>query len=334
VEAFKLLLLSLLILTLSYSLSLTELWRYNTPSAVNALAVDDNGNVGIASDCAYLLDQNGNLINKTCGGEVMSDVSFLNGLFAFACGDGSTYLFNGTIFWKKLNAGGWTLDLQPNGFLACSRLECAYLDFNGNYWWDRNLGWIAKGPSVHDGYVYVGDYDAGNLYILRLTDGYKTGQVSYGMSVWNSEVCGDYLAVGTEFRLYLYIISDPSEPREIWSVGGLRRVLSVAFSSDCKYVAALDTYNKRLKIYHVNGTLVLDVGSEAATLDWNGNRVAVGLYNGTVIVYGIGVVMPTTTTTTTSAVTHTSSNPTTTTTVPIPTALALLAFILLERLRR
>jgi len=75
----KSLTLLLLTLTLMKVLSLTQLWYYKAGGTIEGLAFSDNGNLGAASDCAYIFDPNGNLLNKVRGDLDMDDASYSNG---------------------------------------------------------------------------------------------------------------------------------------------------------------------------------------------------------------------------------------------------------------
>ncbi len=55
---------------------------------------------------------------------------------------------------------------------------------------------------------------------MIIKDGKIVKEISYGESAWDTTVCGKYLAVSTLKHLYLYDLSNPKNPREIWNRGG------------------------------------------------------------------------------------------------------------------
>ena len=274
--------------------ALREAWSYETGQMVSALAFSEDGLLGVASGrCAYILDQNGKLLNKVCGRYSMYDASYSNGIFGFVNADGNAYLFKGSRFWKKVYVGGYydlAITVLPDGFIACDK-RCAYFDFNGNKRWDVDVEWVDNGPAVHKGYVYVADHLGYKLLILSLEDGSRVNEIYYGEWEWASDtaVCGNYLAVGTETHLYLYDISDPANPRELWKVEGFDVARNVAFSPDCKYIAVSDTEHQKLKIFNLEGNLVFEkeYETEVREVAWWRDRIAVGLESGEVHVYAV-----------------------------------------------
>ena len=215
----KVVVVALMMLAAVHSLSLTELWRYEVGDGVEGLAFSDDGKLGIAShdNCAYILDQNGNLLNMICGNGDMSDASYSNGTFSFVNGDDYAYLFNGTTFWKKVYVGdGYdsAITVLPDGFIACAG-KCVYLDFNRSMGWDVYVGWVENGPAVYERYIYVADHYWNKLLILSLSNGSIVNEISYWEHAWDAAVCGNYLAVGTSSYLYLYDVSNPVNPREL-----------------------------------------------------------------------------------------------------------------------
>jgi len=293
-RALALLLLSLY---LAHALSLVQLWHYKAGSTIEGLAFSDNGNLGAASwgGCAYVFDQSGNLLNKVCGGDDMDDASYCCGRFGFVNWDKYAYITdqNGNLI-KKVHVGGdyvEAITMTEDGFVAC-RYSCALFDFNGNKKWDLEVGEVENGPSHYNGYWYVADIDWNKLLIVK--DGSVVKEISYGESAYDTAVCGKYLAVSTLHHLYLYDLSDPANPRELWNVGGLsgcggNGCLRVRFSPDCKYIAVADTNNHKLKIFDLKGNLVLekDFGSSVYSVAWWRDRIAVGLRSGDIYVYKV-----------------------------------------------
>ena len=287
----------LLTLTLLKALSLTQLWSYNAGGTIEGLAFSDNGNLGASSwdNCAYIFDPNGKLLNKVCGIGDMDDASYSNGRFGFINHDDYAYITDerGNLI-KKIHVGDAydsAITMTSNGFVACWS-RCALFDFNGNELWDVDVGRVENGPSYYKGYWYVADIDWKKLLIIK--DGSIVKEINYGENALDTAVCGKYLAVSTATHLYLYDLSDPTNPREIWKRGGLsgcggNGCLRVTFSPDCKYIAVADTNNYKLKIYDINGNLVLEkeYDNEVWSVAWWMDRIAVGLNDGGIYVYKV-----------------------------------------------
>jgi outer membrane protein assembly factor BamB len=274
-------------------LGLTELWNFKVGSEVTGLAFGEDGLLGVASRgwCAYILDQNGKLLSKACGDRWMTGASFSSGIFGFVGQDYHAYLFKGSTFWKKVYVGeehGIAITVLPDGFIACDE-KCAYFDFDGNKRWDVKVGRVDGNPAIHKGYVYVADLELYIGHIFRLSNGSKVGNIYCGDPAYGTAVCGNYLALSTYFDLYLYDISDPANPRELWNVGGFDWARSVAFSPDCKYIAVSDTEHQKLKIFNLEGNLVFEkeYETEVREVAWWRDRIAVGLESGEVHVYAV-----------------------------------------------
>ena len=279
--------------TVAYSFSLTELWSYETGDKVNALAFSDDGKLGVASQdgCAYLLSQDGGLLNKACGDSDMLDASYSNGVFGFVNYDGYAYLFRGLAYWRKVHVGddhNSAITVLPDGFIAC-KWGCAYFDFSGHKEWDVDVGYVVNGPAVRKGLIYIAD-SWGKLHIISKIDGSEANEISYGEPPYDIAVCGNYLAVGAGRHLYLYNVRDPVYPRELWRVRGFDYAWNVAFSPDCEYIAVSDAYHRKLKIVDLEGNLVLErkYGTQVWGVAWWGDRIAVGLMNGKVRIYEVG----------------------------------------------
>ncbi len=282
-------------------LNLTKLWKYHTDGSIVSLTFSDNGNLGVASwvGCYYVFDLEGKLLGKGCGSGSMDYVSFSNGLFGFVCGDDYAYIAyeNGTLL-KAIRLEPeyvYTLTMLPDGFIACG-FRCAYFDFDGNKVWDVDVSWVHNAPRVYANYVYVADHDQDALLLLSLENGTILKKWDFEESPYGVDICNNYLALATASHLYLYKIQSPTKLVELWSVGGLRQGWQVSFSPDCKYVAVtdkgevIDGSGGKLRIYSVSGTEVFEksYGTEVYSVAWFNDRIAVGLGNDTVIVYGTG----------------------------------------------
>jgi len=281
-------------------MKLVQLWHYKTGGPIEGLAFSDKGNLGVASwdGCAYVFDQNGNLLSKVCGKYSMHDASYCCGRFGFVGVDDYAYITdqNGDLV-KKIHVRDdydMAITMTKDGFVAC-KYRCALFDLNGNKFWDLEVGRVYNGPSRYQGYWYVADWVWGELLIVK--DGSVVKEMSYGESAWDTTVCDKLLAVSTDSHLYLYDLSNPENPREIWRIGGFEKAYQVAFGPDCKYVAVADTWNHKLKIFSIGGDLVLekeynqygDDNDDVVSVAWWRDRVAVGLYGGDVHVYKINI---------------------------------------------
>ena len=250
------------------------------------LAFSDNLNLGVVLEkCAYVFDRNGNLLNKICVGDYMRDVSYCCGKFGFVNDDGYVYITdeNGNLV-KKIHVGKdyvKAITMVKDGFVVCWK-RCAFFSFNGNKLWDLEIGDVSKRPSYYKGYWYVTSKwcdDNNNwqdkLFIVK--DGNVVNDISYYDWVYDTAVCEKYLAVTTNFYLYLYDLSDPANPRKLWRVEGFDGALQVVFSPDCGYIAVTDARNHKLKIYNVKGDLIFEKEyyDNVISVAWKNGRMAV-----------------------------------------------------------
>ncbi len=293
---------------------LKELWTFKTNGRIEALAFSDDGYLGVPSwdYCAYILDQNGNLVNKYCGNNWMYDVSHCCGKFGFINYEAYAYIYDlSTGIWKTVCVGYdyyRTITMLKDGFLA-GVIKLAYFDFNGYKRWNVIMHYIINGPAVYNGYIYVPRKDwpsccKGALTILRLSNGSEVRTIEFSENVWDTQVCGHYLALGTAHHVYLYDISDPTNPRELWnyngiatscSGGGCAGAWNVAFSPDCMYLVSADYNDKKIHIFDVQtGRQVLERKFESyvRSVAWWEDRIAVGLGNGKVYVLKVEGYVP------------------------------------------
>jgi len=274
-------------------MKLSKLWHAKTDDDVLDLAFSINGNLGVASGkCAYIFDPNGNLLNKVCSDNFMMSVSFCCERFGFIDNDSHVYITdqNGNLI-KKLYVGNdydSAITMVKSGFVACGA-KCAFFGFGGKKKWELNVGGVENGPSYHDDYWYIADWDYGKLFIAE--NGKMTHELYYGEPVWDTAVCGDYLAISTCTRLFLYNISNPARPKEIWRVRGIDWARQVTFSPSCKFVAFADTYHRKLKIYDLKRKLVFEkeFDDKVLSIAWKKDKIAVGLGNGHVHIYNVEV---------------------------------------------
>ncbi len=313
------LLLLLAIVSKVIAISLTQLWMFKTSDEIRALAFSNDGLLGVASwdSCAYILDVDGNLISKYCGGDSMDDVSYCCNRFGFVNWDGFAYFYDlSRGIWKKVRVGNSydaAITLFQNGFLG-GFSELAYFNSNGEKRWHINVEYTTNGPVIYNGFVYIPRYDIsgccsgiGALTILKLIDGSEVRTVKFNENVWDVQVCEHYLALGTAHHVYLYDISNPMSPKIIWhsrylastcSGGSCGGVYSVAFSPDCKYLVGADVNDLEIHVFEVvSGKEVLrkEVESGVRVVAWWKNRVAVGLNNGKVYVFKVKGYFPSST---------------------------------------
>lgn len=258
------------------------------------MAFSPNGLLGIASwdNCAYIVDQNGNLLNKKCGWDDMRDSDYLNGVFGFVNQDDYVYLFwEGKASWKVIDVGykhNRAIALYDYGFVACNNY-CAKYDFDGHLIWEVEVGGEVEEAVVHSGYVYLANKYGEKLQVLDLSLGQIVKEIEYDEAPSGVSVCGNYLAV-TAKELYLYDISDPADPKLLWKTKGLEidsYQHSPAFSPDCKYIAVANS-KKELRIYDVEGNWVYRRHLPGIwSVAWWRDRISIGYKDGKVETYQV-----------------------------------------------
>ncbi|UXD22047.1 hypothetical protein IPA_01165 [Ignicoccus pacificus DSM 13166] len=269
--------------------------------AFNNITFEPNNSI-LHNGHIYILDINGSLVEQYNVKGEMEDASYCCNKFGFVNLDDYAYIYDlSTGTWKKVYVGDdydRAITMLKNGFLAgCCNL--AYFDFQGHKRWDVSMNYIVNGPAVYKGYVYVPQY-AGTmnaLRILKLSDGGEVRTIEFNERVLDAQVCGNYLALGTAHHVYLYDISDPTNPRELWNYNGIARscnggycygAWNVAFSPDCKYLVSADYEDQKIHLFDVQtGKQVLERRFESSVgeVAWWRNRIAVGLENGKVYVF-------------------------------------------------
>ncbi|ALU11833.1 hypothetical protein EYM_05240 [Ignicoccus islandicus DSM 13165] len=303
-------------LVLLNAIELKVLWEFHgINGTIEDLKFSTNGVLGVASwdGCAYLISREGILLNKTCGSREVLGVDYLSGIFGFVNRSGEVYLIyeNGTLL-KSFESDfdrGQDIGLISNGFLIC-RGYCTLYDLNGRKKWDTFVGrqivlrgrlviggrCVLRG-GVEDlvigkGYAFAANTYSGRLQIIRMEDGEIVNTLYFPSWVQGVGICGSYLAVIVNTKLYLYDVSDPSNPKMVWNVTGVNvscNEHSPEFSMNCKYIAIPDEGNGQLKIYEVEtGRLVYFKNVPGIwSVAWWRDRIAVGLYNGTLIMYRV-----------------------------------------------
>jgi len=248
---------------------------------VRYLVFSDNLNLGVASGkCAYVFDRNGNLLNKVCGDKDMISVSYCCGKFGFINWDLYAYIINENGKLTEKIRVGYDYDdaitMIKDGFVACGT-SCAFFDFNGNMKWGVTTGVVSNNPSYYKDYWYVAVNNWHELLIVK--DGEKINVIKYDEIVFDTAVCGKYLAVSTDSYLYLYDLNDPVNPSQLWSVGGFNGARQVAFSPGCEYIVVIDGNNQKSKIFNIEGDLIFEkeYWDDVVSAAWKDDRIAVGV---------------------------------------------------------
>ena len=276
---------------------LKELFKLKpSDKEIRSLAFSDTGNIAVVpfERCAYVFNSNGNLLNKVCGSSWMYDASYCCGRFGFINNDEHAYITDerGNLI-KKIEVGDdyrTAITMTSKGLVACWK-RCALFNFNGIKKWDVNVGWVSNGPAYYKGYWYVADWRWDKLLIIK--DRKIINSISYREGAYDTAVCGKYLAVVTNTHLYLYNLNDLANPSEIWSIGGIDGGWQVASSPDCRYIAVAGSDEHKLKVYNINGNLVLEKyyrdqrEDKVTSVAWWKDRIAVGLRDGRVYVYSV-----------------------------------------------
>ena len=215
-------------------------------------------------------------------------VSYSDGKFGFINADGYVYITDdvGRPFKRVYVGDGYTkaLTMTPSGFVACDT-KCAFFDFEGNKLWDVDIGKAVNGPSYYKDYWYVADSEQNKLLIIK--DGKVVNEISYDEKVLDTAVCGNYLAVTTTSRLYLYDLSNSENPKEVWNVGKFGNAYQVDFGFNCEYIAVADTANKEFKVYNLKKELECERKFKAhiTSIDCWKNKLAVGTEKGEIYVF-------------------------------------------------
>ncbi len=280
-----------LAVSILWSSGLSELWSYNVVGPVYGLAFSDDGLLGVASwdGKAYILDPRGRVLKIMKAYESLRDASYSSGKFAFVSHDNYVNITEkGTLVSKRYYVGpemNEAVTVTDKGFMACWT-KCAFYSFNGSALWDINSTWgVKNGPAYSSGYWYIADWDGEQLLIVK--DGKLLNIIKYDEWSYDVAACGSRLAVTTSSNLYLYDLSDPTEPKELWKRGGFAEAYQLAFSPNCKYVAVVDVGKRELEVYGSDGKMLTRVSLESApySVAWWGDEIATGLENGKVIVF-------------------------------------------------
>ncbi|UXD22045.1 hypothetical protein IPA_01155 [Ignicoccus pacificus DSM 13166] len=318
------------------AISLSYVRSISVPFTPQSAAFSYNGILAVGGDYnVYFYDQSFSQINSAYVSGMIMGGSFGYGYFAFVTWDGSVYIFNTdgylvSSFTASSVTGytGWwdALMLDDDTVLLSGGAGIRGVDIYTQYGWSVSQEVPPHGVAVYhsgsDLYVYVADYDNDRVNII---DGYSGIQLG-SISVNNPNIvaaCGGYLAVATDNTLYMYSLSDPTQPRLIWYQSEFG-VTDIAFSPDCQYVAILEGLSSTiLKIRDsVNGNLeaYTSVGSDSSSsVAWWYDLIAVANQDGNVYIYRVDYYTPqipvVTTTTTLTSILYRYITTTVTTTV-------------------
>ncbi|UXD22750.1 hypothetical protein IPA_07920 [Ignicoccus pacificus DSM 13166] len=274
------------------ALDMVHVWTFNAGSTVEGLACSGKTvAIGTSDGSGYVVSCNGTYLSQIKALASMNDVSYCCGKYAFVSSDNNIYLTteNGKLITKipisfKYNEA---VILTPKGILACSS-SCAFFNMKGKLIWSFDLGKIAGEPSYYKDYAYVPDVAGKELLILNLTDGKKVGEVFFGEPVYTSDVCGNLLVVGGQKDVYLFNLTDPTDPKYLWDFNIPGFVGDVKFSPDCNYIAVINMAKNYVHIYDINGQILYSkyFDEPVTAITW-GKGLVVGLQDGTVEAFNV-----------------------------------------------
>ncbi|ALU12468.1 hypothetical protein EYM_04135 [Ignicoccus islandicus DSM 13165] len=273
-------------------LSIDKFWSVKL-QGTEGIKFSADGYLGVAGTdgCAYVFDIQGNLRQKVCRTEGMSDVSSFKNIFAFSCYDGYVYVIDpekGLVGAHFVGFGSSdAITLLSDGYIAC-KWDCVYYKL-GEIRWKLPLHWVENGPAVYMKTVYIPERDLKELLIVSLGNGEIRYRIRFRSPVWHATVCSGNLAVATSNSVYIFEIFDLTKPREILAINA-SKPFRVSFSPDCNYIAIADA-SRYLKVYDLKGnlTLSIELSNNATSVDWWSRYIAVALADGTVEVYVIHV---------------------------------------------
>ncbi len=254
---------------------------FKAKGKVEDLAIG-KGLIGVGTSLsAQIFTEDGDLVSEINVGEEIESVSYKDD-FYFLTWSGKLLAGNKVIsLAQAFNKGLKVLD---ESLIACGK-KCGLFDLSGNLIWETYIGWTDASPTTFGDYVYVADHLWKSLLIIR--NGKVVSKVDYDEGAWSVDICGKTLAVTTETSLYLYRLENPERPKEILALKGFELAWRPKFSDNCKNLALLDRFGKELILVNEKGEFVrlLKVPSDPTALDWKGNEVVLGQYDGLVSVY-------------------------------------------------
>jgi len=241
------------------NISMSELWRYNTPRGfdfVNEVSMSGSGNYVAAStnESIYLLS-GGNLLWKHEVENFIWGLAISNsGDYIVAAHEKAISLFSkeGEILWKcDIEAVG--VDISESGDYVCalSKDERIYLfDKNGKILWDNKvhepISKISNNIAISSSGEYIiSGFEDGNIYLFNkkgsLLWNHKIGSKSF--FGWNGMVFGvdissqgDYIVVGCADK-NTYLLNKKGEL--IWKFGAETKVRRVAISDSSDYIITI-----------------------------------------------------------------------------------------------
>lgn len=270
----------------------------------------DSGYLGVAAfnRQAIVLTPDLELASVSKGFNIFTRASSYGSRLAFTNADGTIHIFSTRkLDWKEIEVGedySYSLLLTHHGILAAGT-AVGLFGRTGKRRWGYALpfsdgavdGRISGKGDV--AYLPVKDYEKvgkGAVVILNIPTGAILGTLEFPREVWSTDVCGRYLAIGTDDNVYLYDVSDPLIPRRLWQLlvnpkGHYYNALSVAFSPDCSYIAFADTDHYKVHVVQRETgvpALELELRSAPVSVAWHRDRLAIGTAGGDVYLLRLG----------------------------------------------
>ena len=201
-----------------------------------------------------------------------------------------------------------TIKMVDDGFMLCNDVNgnCAFFDYYGYKLWEVEVGGdIIKRPAYWHGYWFIPDVSNNRVLVVD-SHGKILGSIDFGIfsSVYHVDVCERYLAIATEYYLYVFELPRPKDfieekggkPLRIkWENKELNYSSEITFTHDCRYLIVGETRGQDVKVFdNTKGELVdkksyndevLSVATWREDYESNSSIVAVGLANGYVYIY-------------------------------------------------
>ena len=246
----------------------------------------------IASDdgCGYFL-KNGNLVYKycnyamtPCGPPMMAGAGASGPIFVLTEYDGFAYVIfpNGTVNKFRVYSFKGKVVALKDFFVTCY-VGCAAFTFSGKKLWEFDT--IFAGTPSSDGErVFVPELTLKRVSVLSL-NGTVLNQYELGEEeAMSTSYCGGYLAVGTSLSIKLFRV-EGNKLKLLWSEKVTGRVWSVAFSPDCKRVAAADFMGNAVRVYDLRGNEVAEISVPRPFSVYWGKYLYVGTELGKVLAF-------------------------------------------------
>jgi len=256
---------------------------------------EDNKLVAIPhARCVFIFDEEGEVVAKPCirskiesGSYCCKRIALLASFDRVFVLDIDGDLINVIDIEEGIIAYKGVLGLSEKGFLVCEH-RCAFFDFDGSKHWDIDIEGIVLVPPVYyRDYWYVAGTDSEKLMVVK--NGEIVKEIRVDGTVFSMAICGHRLAVSASNKIYLYDLTNPEKPREIWRIDGLPTFRFLTFRPDCQYIIGI-TEGRRLSLIGANKELMIlykqpkdDIPISVA---WK-NLIVIGTYFGNVIAYNV-----------------------------------------------